>query len=136
MNLNQVAYPAPSLMKKTMIAFALLGASPLAIAAVAQRTPGDGPGAALTKLADVDDLVTRLLAFDKKRDDKLAKIEITDRRLHHLFDRADADNDGLVTKDELSAFAAREHSDVPDFGGGPGGPGGLAWGDRASFSLG
>ena len=49
-----------------------------------------------------------MMAFDKDKDGKLTKAEVTDERLHRLFDRADADKDGVVTKDELTALAARE----------------------------
>jgi EF hand len=76
-----------------------------------------------------DDLVTRMMEFDKDKDGKLTKAEVTDERLHRLVERADADKDGIVTKEELTALAAREQSTIrgggPGFGppgGGPGGP--------------
>ena len=47
------------------------------------------------------------MAFDKNKDGKLTKDEITDPRLHRLFDRADADKDGVVTREELIALAAQ-----------------------------
>ncbi len=80
-----------------------------------------------------DALVARMMAFDKDGDGKLSKSEVTDERLHRLFDRADADKDGTVTRVELTALAAK---DAASFGrgsalpaasalpGGPGGPGG------------
>jgi hypothetical protein len=74
-------------------------------------------------------LVVRMMAFDKNKDGKLTKDEVTDPRLHALFDRADANKDGVVTKEELMALAARE--DEGPAGGpgagprGPGGPGGF-----------
>jgi hypothetical protein len=71
-----------------------------------------------TRPAD-GDLVTRMMAFDKDKDGKLKKDEVTDERLTRLFDRADANKDGTVTKEELEAVAKE------DVGrGGPGGPGG------------
>ena len=94
--------------------------------ATAQPPPG-GSQAVLTKSADVDDLVSRMMAFDRDKDGKLTKSEVTDERLHRLFDRADADKNGTVTKAELTATAEKEHVDVrggpPGFGPPGGGPG-------------
>ncbi len=94
---------------------------------------GQGPGASLSKSADADDLVKRMMAFDKDGDGALTRSEITDARLGRLFGRADADQNGQVTKDELTALAAEEHSDQPDFLGGPGGPPGGPGGPRPGF---
>ena len=41
--------------------------------------------------ADPDDLVARMMEFDKDKDGKLTKDEVTDERLIRLFDRADAE---------------------------------------------
>src|SRR5271157_338808 len=68
--------------------------------------------------ATADGLVARMMVFDKDGDGKLTKSEVTDERLHRLFDRADADKDGSVTKAELTALEARESA---SFRGGPGG---------------
>jgi hypothetical protein len=73
-------------------------------------------------------IVTKMMAFDKNKDGKLTKDEVTDPRLHRLFDRADKNKDGVVTKEELMALAAEleEESAGNDQGGkgrGPGGPG-------------
>lgn len=71
------------------------------------------------------------MAFDKDGDGKLTRSEVTDERLRRLFDRADADKDGSVTKAELTALAAKEKASFRGGpggfgppGGGPGGPGG------------
>ena len=48
-----------------------------------------------------------MMAFDKNKDGKLTKEEVTDERLHRLFDQADANKDGVVTKEELMALAAK-----------------------------
>jgi hypothetical protein len=77
--------------------------------------------------ATADGLVARMMAFDKNGDGKLTKSEVTDERLHRLFDRADADKDGSVTKAELTALEARESASFRGGPGGfgpPGGPGG------------
>ena len=95
--------------------------------AKAQRPggPPGGPGGGLSKSADIDDLVSRMLAFDQGKDGKLTRSEVTDERLLGLFDRADADKDGTVTKAELTALAEKEYIAGGGFGGPPGGPGGF-----------
>src|SRR5438552_3704117 len=55
-------------------------------------------------------LVARMLAFEKNKDGKLTKDEITDPRLLRLFNRADANKDGVVTREELEALAAQEEA--------------------------
>src|SRR5438270_8114080 len=69
-------------------------------------------------------IVTRMMAFNKKGDGKLTKEEVTDERLHRLFDSADADKDGVVTRDELMALAAKMDAEFGQDGGkGKGGKG-------------
>ncbi len=92
----------------------------LASAGMASAQPppgGGGPGGA------GGDLIVRMMAFDKNGDGSLSRTEITDDRLVRLFDRADADKDGVVTKSELNALQARERGNARG-GGGPGGFGG------------
>src|SRR4029077_18277841 len=78
----------------------------------------------------VDDFVARMMAFDKNKDGKLTRDEITDERLLRLFDQADTNHDGVVTKEELAALAAKMTAYEPRGGpggrpgGGPGGAGG------------
>jgi hypothetical protein len=90
---------------------ALLAAAALALA----QGPGprQGPGRGRS-----DDLLARMMAFDKSQDGSLTRDEIDDPRLGRLFDRADADKNGTVTRQELTALAAQEPAN------GPGGPGG------------
>ena len=95
-----------------------------------QRRPCGGPGGKGGKTATVEEMVARLMAFDKNGDGKLTKEELTDTRLHAMFDRADANMDGVVTKEELTSLltkeAARWRTAAADRGdkGGKGGPGG------------
>ncbi len=108
---------------------ALLIAASLAVA----QGPGRGDQRDEPRAADPDDLVTRMMAFDKNKDGKLTMAEVTDERLHRLVERADVNNDGFVTKEELTALAAKEQSSTrgggPGFGGPPGGgPGGRQMG--------
>jgi hypothetical protein len=89
-----------------------------------------GPGQEVySQSATGGDLVTRMMEFDKDKDGKLTKSEVTDQRLHRLFARSDANNDGIVTKNELASLAAKEESKSRgrSFGFGPpgGGPGGM-----------
>ncbi len=70
------------------------------------------------------DLVAQLMAFDQNKDDKLTKTEVTDERLHRLFDRADTNKDGTVTRPELNALQVRERANTRGRSGGFGGPGG------------
>jgi hypothetical protein len=85
--------------------------------------PG-GPGGG--RAVSVEEMVNRLMAYDKNGDGKLTKEELTDARLHPLFERADVDKDGVVTKEELTALLTKEAAALAAGGpgGGPGGFGG------------
>jgi hypothetical protein len=112
---------------------AMLTCGCLAAISLASQPPGDDPGPPRGQVS-AGDVVDRLMAFDKDGDGKLTKAELTDQRLHRFFDRADADHDGSVTRNELNVFLVRERaaarkgsSGFGRFGGGPpgfGGPGG------------
>src|SRR5262245_40723990 len=56
-------------------------------------------------------IVVKMMAFNKKKDGKLTKDEVTDERLHRLFELADANKDGVVTKEELMALAAKQEAE-------------------------
>src|SRR2546423_10962140 len=71
--------------------------------------------------ADVDAAVAQMMAYDKNKDGKLTRAEITDERMRGMFDTADTNHDGILTKQELTAFFTSEFSRGP--GRGPGGPG-------------
>lgn len=77
----------------------------------------DRPSAA----GDTKSFVDRMMAFDKNKDGKLTRDEVTDERLLRLFDRANTNKDGVVTREELEALAAKEMAGGG--GSGPGGPG-------------
>jgi hypothetical protein len=91
---------------------------------------GERPGKA--KDYSNSSIVKRMMAFDKNKDGKLTRDEITDSRLLRLFDRADKNKDGVVTKEELEALAAEMDAEIGDGGGrgGPGGPGGKGKRDK------
>ncbi len=99
---------------------ALMAAIP---AAMAQQRPGNRGSTTRSKKAATNSMVNRMMAFDANKDGKLTRDEVTDERLQRLFDRADADHDGTVTRKELTAMAAREPAGGRG-GFGPGGPGG------------
>ncbi len=102
-----------------MIAFA---AVLLAVLAPLQAQPeggkkGNKKGAGGNETAA--QFADKVMAFNKAKDGKLTKAELTDTRLLGLFDRADANKDGVVTREELEALHARESAgggDKGDFG--------------------
>jgi outer membrane protein assembly factor BamB len=128
----------------------------LATATAMAQPPGDAPRrapkSAADKAAEVDALVSRMMAFDKNKDGKLTRDEVTDSRLQRMFDQADANHDGAVTKDELVAWAtkavadetvgsdARRDMGPPDAGPGPSrrrrGPGRRGFGGPAFGGFG
>src|SRR3954454_15162850 len=89
------------------------------------QPPDRERGGARAPADDVNGFVARMMAFDKNKDGKLTRDEITDERLQRLFDRADTNKDGTVTREELEALAAKE---VQGGGRGQGGPGGAGGG--------
>jgi hypothetical protein len=71
-----------------------------------------------------DDLADTLMAFDRNTDGRLERTEVPER-FQGLFDRADANKDGVLTRDELRQSAA-SNEDARGEGDGRGG-----FGDRA-----
>ena len=65
-------------------------------------------------------IVQKMMAFNKKKDGKLTREELTDKRLHRLFDEADANQDGVVTAEELTALVEKMAAQDKKQGGGPG----------------
>src|SRR5208337_1159183 len=113
-------------MKLGFLALLICAAALLSLMAAEPPRGRDASDTGKTKTQDYSNssIVTRMMAFNKKKDGKLTKDEVTDERLHRLFDRADANKDGSVTKAELTALEAKESG---SFRGGPGGfgpPGG------------
>jgi Ca2+-binding EF-hand superfamily protein len=108
---------------RTMTGIALAAGLFVIAPAVHAQPPDRDRGG--TRAEDVNGFVTRMMAFDKNKDGKLTRDEVTDERLLRLFDRADANKDGVVTKEELVALFEKE-SRGPSGGrsGPPDGPGG------------
>ncbi|WP_010585707.1 EF-hand domain-containing protein [Schlesneria paludicola] len=82
---------------------------------------GDGPP------PDAAAVIDRMMTFDANQDGQLTKAEITDARLMGLFDRADENHDGIVTREELTTLHGKE-SPAGRGGPGRGGPGGPGMG--------
>jgi hypothetical protein len=104
----------------------LIAASAVGLLAVAgfSQPPADKKADGPKPNATADSIVARMMAFDKNKDGKLTREEITDSRLLRLFDRADTNKDGVVTKEELMALAAKMAEEQANDGGGRGGPDG------------
>jgi len=86
-----------------------------------------GPGA-----PPQEDFAETLMAFDKNGDGKLTKGELPER-MQNLFARADADNDGFLTKDELRKLAASQRAPGAGGTGRPAGRGGRQEGGRGDM---
>ena len=87
--------------------------------AVAQPPGGRGRDSGRQRVSPFD----RLMTMDSNGDGNLTTDEVTDARLKMLFKRADADKDGVVTKEELAALvsqqAGTDNAGSRGFGGGP-----------------
>src|SRR3954468_17285382 len=97
------------------------------------QPPDRERGGARAPADDVNGFVARMMAFDNNKDGKLTRDEITDERLLRLFDRADANKDGVVTKEALTALFEKEGrggAAPGGRGGPPDGPGGRDAGGR------
>ncbi len=57
----------------------------------------------------VEGVVARMMSLDKDNDSELSKEEVGER-LASLFDRADSNHDGVVTKAEFEALAAKSEA--------------------------
>jgi hypothetical protein len=65
----------------------------------------------------VDDLVERIMAFDKNKDGKVTRDELPER-MHHLIELGDTNKDGALDKEEVRRLAARLAAAAGGFGGG------------------
>src|SRR5260370_27556265 len=86
----------------------LVGGLLLVVSLVAAQPPA-GDSRKTANSSEAERFVARMMALNKNQDGKLTKDEVTDTRLHRLFDRADANKDGVVTKEELLALFAKEN---------------------------
>jgi hypothetical protein len=68
----------------------------------------------ILRTISTDDLVERLMSYDKNGDGKITKDELPER-MHSLIEQGDRNGDGALDRDEIRRLAER---------GRPGGPGG------------
>jgi EF hand len=87
----------------------------LAVSFAEAQPGGKKGGKGSTETAD--EFIKKLMVFNKAKDGKLTKEELIDKRLHALFDRADTNKDGVVTREELEVLFAREKLEGGGFGG-------------------
>jgi hypothetical protein len=111
-------------MMRTLALIVTLAAVSALVLTSTSAQPGGQPKNPDTK-DDPSGLVARMMAFDKNGDGKLTKEELTDVRLHRLFDRADVNKRGFVTREDLLALAAQMARDEPAGKGGQGGKDGF-----------
>ncbi len=88
----------------------------LLTASITEAQPGGKKGEKATN-ETADEFIAKLMAFNKAKDGKLTKEELTDKRLHALFDRADTNKDGVVTRAELEVLFQKEKLEGGGFGG-------------------
>jgi hypothetical protein len=106
----------------------------------AGRGRGDGRGRGGSGVGDEapaapptpDEMVATLMAFDKNTDGKLTKAEVPER-MQGMFERADANHDGVLTAEEIKTAAAAQPQPAANRPGGEGrrGEGGRAGGGPA-----
>jgi len=92
---------------KRWLAFALMAWLVLTGASVAQPpVQKEGPPKGLIQQTriGVEEIVERLMAFDKNKDGKLTKDELPER-MHHLIPLGDTNKDGALDKDEIRKLA-------------------------------
>src|SRR5215475_1228700 len=117
---------------KLWLASGLMAALVLVGAAVAQPPdPRQGPGPGLVRPAriSVDDIVERIMAFDKNKDGKVTRDELPER-MHDLIGRGHQKKDGGLDREEIKelattsgGFRSRGGFGFGIEGSGPGAPG-------------
>src|SRR5215471_16588756 len=111
------------------LASGLMAALVLVGAAVAQppgQRHGPGPGLVRPAPISVDDIVERIMAFDKNKDGKVTRDELPER-MHHLIALGDTNKDGALDRDEIKKLATTRATAPGEFrdvvAGGFAGPG-------------
>ena len=102
--------------------FMLILSALMCVAILLVQAPAQPPGSK-DKAKDFSNstIVTAIMEFDKDKTGRVTKEQVTDVRLHRLFDQADVNKKGVVTREQLAALAAKLETEfVPSGGGGPG----------------
>jgi Spy/CpxP family protein refolding chaperone len=73
----------------------------------AERRPGRGPAGVPT-----DDLVERVMRFDKNKDGLVTREELPER-MHYLIEQGDLNKDGALDREELKKLAAKLAAEGP-----------------------
>ncbi|MBX3444017.1 MAG: EF-hand domain-containing protein [Planctomyces sp.] len=86
---------------------------PLLNSALRAQPPGAPPqGGRGAAAPNAESFLQRLMQYDANGDGSLTLDEVKDRRLHALLNRADANEDGVVTKAELTALHQKESAAI------------------------
>ncbi len=112
------------LYSKFLVLTALLAVAATVYPAQPPKGKKDDQGGGQSNAEMVEDIITRLMAFDKNKDGKITREEITDSRLLRLFDQADTNKTGVLTKEDVTKLAQKMVADLAADGGGKGGKGG------------
>jgi hypothetical protein len=100
---------------------ALFGELVVVGASMAQP-PGekDGPPKGLARPAPlgVEDLVERIMAFDKDKKGKVTRDDLPER-MHFLIELGDTNKDGALDRDEIRKLAAKLAANAGELDGGP-----------------
>lgn len=73
----------------------------------AQEEEGRRRGGRGSRGFDADRFIERMMSYDENEDGKLSKDELPERLAERMFDRLDADGDGLLDDNEMKAFATQ-----------------------------
>jgi hypothetical protein len=108
-------------MRSSKLWRALVMTATLALAGVSVAQPpgqkggvpkGFGPPPGVS----VEDIVERIMAFDRNKDGKVTRDELPER-MHHLFALGDTNKDGALDRDEVRKLAASLAGVPGEFGG-------------------
>ena len=97
----------------------------LCVTALLLQATAQPPGAKEKKDYSNSTIVTAIMAFDKDKTGKVTKEQVADQRLHRLFDQADVNKKGVVTREDVIKLATKLETEFAKEGGGVGfgGPG-------------
>jgi len=95
-----------------------------------QLVPAPTPEAVIAR-ASLEDVVSRMMSFDRDRDGKIQKAELSER-MYNLVSRGDADHDGALDRTEILTLATAPPAAATIRG--IQGPTGYSFGDQVGFS--
>ena len=98
---------------------ALTALATVGVAAAQPPFPKQGPTLGIVRpdtTLRVEDMVERIMAFDKNKDGKVTRDELPER-MHGLIALGDTNKDGALDRDELKKLVATRMTSPPGFGG-------------------